>query len=168
MDVDQFLLEDLKLKVDFLNAHFQRMWTRFNFFITIESILVGFLFSSGTNGLSDKAIYFASVEALLSIVWWVFGAQDRYLVRYYRAQVKDVADRIATTDAKLSYYRHHYVSAPAEERENDPEAHRQKKRWNPLEWRIEFLSITRLAALFPLVLLFLWLLMIILLLAQRR
>lgn len=168
MDVDQFLLEDLKLKVDFLNAHFQRMWTRFNFFITIESVLVGFLFSSGTNGLSDKAIYFAYVEALLSVVWWVFGAQDRYLVRHYRAQVKDVAGRIATTDAKLSYYRYHYVSATAEELEKDPEAPKQKKRWNPLEWRNEFLSITRLAALFPLVILFLWLLVIALLLAQGR
>jgi hypothetical protein len=98
----------------------------------------------------------------------VFGAQDRYLVRHYSAQVKDVAGRIATTDAKLSYYWYHYVSATAEDVEKDPEAPKQKKRWNLLEWRIEFLSITRLAALFPLIILLLWLLVIVLLLTQRR
>jgi hypothetical protein len=71
-------------------------------------------------------------------------------------------------NAPLNLTNDNYVSATAEELEHDPEAPKQKKRWNPLEWRIEFLSITRLAALFPLVILFLWLLVIILLLAQRR
>ena len=167
MDVDQFLLEDLRLKVDYLNAHFQRMWTRFNFFVTIEAVLVGFLFSSGTNTFSDKAIYFACVEAFLSIIWWVFGAQDRYLVRIYRDQVKNVAERIAASDEKRSYYRHRYVSATPEDIGHDPDAIRLGKRWSLLEWRLEPLSITRLAALFPLIILLLWVLVIIILLSQK-
>ncbi|MFL5652828.1 MAG: hypothetical protein ACJ8CB_01415 [Ktedonobacteraceae bacterium] len=167
MDVDQFLLEDLRLKVDYLNAHFQRMWTRFNFFVTIEAVLVGFLFSSGANAFSGNAIYLAFVEAFLSIIWWVFGAQDRYLVRFYRDQVRNVAERIAITDEKLSYYRHRYVSATPEELEHDPYAIKHAKRWSLLEWRLEPLSITRLAALFPLIILLLWLLVIIILLSQK-
>ncbi len=34
-DVVGFLLEDYKLKVGYLTAHLTRMWTRFNFFVTI-------------------------------------------------------------------------------------------------------------------------------------
>lgn len=161
MDVNQFLLEDLKLKVDFLNAHLQRMWTRFNFFITIESILIGLLFSSGTNSLPDRSLPFACIEAFISLVWWVFGAQDRLLVSHYRAQVKDAASRIAATDEKLAYYSYRYVSATPKDIQKDPKTIEQKKRWNPIEWRLELLSITRLAALFPLLIFLFWLLLIL-------
>ena len=30
-----FLIDDYKLKVGYLSDHFGRMWTRFNFFVTI-------------------------------------------------------------------------------------------------------------------------------------
>jgi len=168
MDINQFLIEDLKLKVDYLQAQFQRMWTRFNFFVTIEAGLVAVFFSSGIYNRTPDKVIFASVAAFLAFIWWMFGAQDRYLVWYYRCQVKDVANKIAdAADAndkdKLAYYRHRFVSAPVEELANDPTAKAEEyKKWRgPLEWRLESLSITRLAAFFPLVILLLWLLFIL-------
>ncbi len=166
MDVNQFLIEDLKLKVDYLKAQFQRMWTRFNFFVTIEAGLVAVFFSSGIYNRTPDKVIFASVAAFLACIWWVLGAQDRYLVWYYRCQVKDVANKIADTDEKLAYYRHRFVSATPEELAKDPTAKAEEyKKWRgPLEWRLESLSITKLAAFFPLVILLLWLLFILTLL----
>lgn len=36
-----FLVKDYELKVRYLTDHFGRMWTRFNYFVGIESALVG-------------------------------------------------------------------------------------------------------------------------------
>jgi len=37
MELDDFLLEDYKLKIAYLTNHFDRMWNRFNFFVGIET-----------------------------------------------------------------------------------------------------------------------------------
>jgi len=36
-----FLIKDYELKIGYLTQHFSRMWTRFNYFVGIESALVG-------------------------------------------------------------------------------------------------------------------------------
>ena len=36
-----FLIKDYELKVGYLTQHFGRMWTRFNYFVGIESALAG-------------------------------------------------------------------------------------------------------------------------------
>ncbi len=40
MEPETILLEDYKQKITYLTAHMTRMWTRFNFFVTIESALI--------------------------------------------------------------------------------------------------------------------------------
>ena len=93
MDIDGFLTDDYKLKVGYLTDHMQRMWTRFNFFITIQSGLVGGLVLASDSGKFTKsALYFLIAEAVLSVVWWVFGAQDRHLVTVYRRQIEQAWD----------------------------------------------------------------------------
>ena len=80
MDVDAFLTRDYELKAAYLTAHLGRMWTRFNFFVTLQSGLVaGLVFTRDGGGFTDAAVYFAAAEAVLSAIWWIFGAQDRYL-----------------------------------------------------------------------------------------
>jgi hypothetical protein len=78
VDVESFLNGDYQLKVRYLTDHLQRTWTRFNFFITIESGLVtGLAFTSGRKGgFTDSALYFLIAEAAVSVVWWVFGEHD--------------------------------------------------------------------------------------------
>jgi hypothetical protein len=39
----EFLVEDYKLKVGYLTEHFSRVWTRFNFFISLETLVAGVL-----------------------------------------------------------------------------------------------------------------------------
>jgi len=36
-----FAQKDYELKVQYLTNHFQRMWTRFNYFVIIQAALIG-------------------------------------------------------------------------------------------------------------------------------
>ncbi len=142
MNVDAFLAEDYQVKANYLTAHLSRMWTRFNFFVTVESGLVaGLVFTRDGGGFTEAAVYFAAAEAVLSAIWWVFGAQDRYLVESYRDAVKQAAERL---DGRDTFPR--YVGDPA----------RERRYVSLFEWRSDGISITRLAAIVPFVLLVFW------------
>jgi hypothetical protein len=118
------------------------MWTRFNFFVTVESGLVaGLVFTRDGGGFTGAAVYFAAAEAVLSAIWWTFGAQDRYLVESYRDAVKQAAERL---DGRDTFPR--YVGDPA----------RERRYISLFEWRSDGISITRLAAIVPFVLLVFW------------
>jgi hypothetical protein len=52
----EFLLSDYELKVEYLTEHFGRMWTRFNYFVGIESALVGGNLIFGDGKLSPRLI----------------------------------------------------------------------------------------------------------------
>jgi hypothetical protein len=80
-------LDDYKFKTDYLTAHFSKMWTRFNFFLRIETGLMGVAFLASRDQWSRCAVVFALAGVLVSLAWYVFGAQDRYLVLLYRDQV---------------------------------------------------------------------------------
>ena len=81
---EDIALEDYKQKISYLTAHFTRMWTRFNYFVAIETALVDGKFLIPSN-VSSRALAIAGV--LISAVWYVMGAEDRYLVRHSLFQV---------------------------------------------------------------------------------
>src|SRR5438094_512958 len=81
-------LKDYELKVGYLTNHFQRMWTRFNYFVVIEAALIG---GKTIFGDTEIGIPGLSFGLALSLVWYVMGAEDRYLVEVYREQVKHAA-----------------------------------------------------------------------------
>jgi hypothetical protein len=83
-----FLIKDYELKVQYLTDHFGRMWTRFHYFVGIESALVGGKLIFGDGKLSPEVCI---VGAAVSGIWYVMGAEDRFLVRVYRKHVEDAA-----------------------------------------------------------------------------
>src|SRR5262245_41529780 len=87
-----FLIKDYELKVGYLTQQFSRMWTRFNYFIGIESALVGGKLIFGDGKLQPQV---AMVGAVVSLIWYVMGAEDRFLVRVYRSHVKHAADLLS-------------------------------------------------------------------------
>jgi len=91
---EAFLQKDYELKIGYLTDQFARMWNRFNYFVAIEAALVGgkFLIS---NGVFSRALAIAGV--LISALWYVMGAEDRYLVRLYRYQVEKAAKAVVKT-----------------------------------------------------------------------
>lgn len=141
-----FLIKDYELKVGYLTQHFGRMWTRFNYFVGIESALVGGKLIFGSGKLSSEV---AIVGAIASLIWYVMGAEDRYLVRVYRAHVKDAADLLAKAvwdAATHGPYRHVGEVAESSKRLD----------WELSGWRVESISTTRLAAWIPLLALLTW------------
>jgi hypothetical protein len=140
-----------------------------NYFVAIETALVGGKVLI-PNTIESRGLVVAGV--LVSAVWYMMGAEDRYLVRLYRSQVKKAAQELpdeawSTTD-KRSAYRYvgqvdPYARADLEASESRDEKEKQKtkmQRFLEFEWlsgwRWEPVNTTRLAALFPLLVLILW------------
>lgn len=144
-----FLVKDYELKIRYLSDHFSRMWTRFNYFVTIESALISGKFLLG-NGKVTKGV--AIVGAVLAFVWYVMGAEDRYLVQVYRKQVKDAGQRAAQ-----SLLRQGQAYFPV----GDIEQTEKNLAKGIMGWRLEAISTTKLAALIPLLLTLTWALVLI-------
>lgn len=170
---EAFLQKDYELKITYLSNQFARMWNRFNYFVAIETALVGAKFLI-PNGALSPALTIAGV--VISALWYVMGAEDRYLVRLYRHQVKRAADAVARTiwtDGK-THRDYRYVGqvdkvmrTELREEEGKDSKGRQKSFWKRLVelewlsgWRLEPFSTTRLAALFPLLVFIFWLIIL--------
>ena len=142
-----FLIKDYELKIKYLTDHFSRMWTRFNYFVGIESALAGGKLIFGGGKLSPEV---AAVGLAVSLIWYVMGAEDRFLVRVYREHVKDAGDLVAKSqwnNSQMQPYRH-----AGEVGESS-----KAMRWEFSGWRSERISTTRLAALIPLLVMLAWL-----------
>lgn len=141
-----FLIKDYELKVQYLTDHFSRMWMRFNYFVGIESAFVGGKLIFGDGKLTNEV---AIVGAVVSLIWYVMGAEDRFLARVYRGHVEDAADLLNKTEGysdDLSPYRH--VGEVKESSKELP--------WEFSGWRWEPISTTHLAAWIPLLALLAW------------
>lgn len=139
-----FLVKDYELKIRYLSDHFARTWNRFNYFVAIESALVSGKFFLGNGKLSSGV---GVVGAVLAFVWYVMGAEDRYLVQVYRRQVKDAGERVA--QSLLKQEQSYALVGDIEQTQKDV----------PMRitgWRLEAISTTKLAALIPLLLTLTW------------
>jgi len=141
-----FMVKDYELKVRYLTDHFGRMWTRFNYFVGIESALAGGKLIFGGGEFTPEL---AVVGAVVSLIWYVMGAEDRFLVRVYRRQVKDAADLLARQVWVTS------VQGPYRHAGELTESSKGMG-WELSGWRWEQISTTRLAAWIPLILTLTW------------
>ena len=159
-----FLLKDYELKIRYLSDHLQRMWTRFNFFVTIESALIGGKFLIASNVPSREL---AVAGIILSMLWYFMGAQDRYLVKLYRWEAEQAGKRVAEKvwiDVEASGY--DYVGRvdddivacfrAGEKDELDKKGLLERVIEGASSWRSERFSTTHLAAFYPLIAVGLW------------
>jgi hypothetical protein len=140
-----FLVKDYEMKVRYLCDHFARMWNRFNYFVAIESGLAGGKFLLGDGKMSAGVAFLGMV---LSFIWYVMGAEDRYLVRVYRKQVADAGALVASSLCNGEGEEYRYVGEIRESSKGiAPELS---------GWRLEAVSTTKLASLVPLLLTLAW------------
>jgi hypothetical protein len=155
----QFLQKDYELKVRYLSDQFSRMWTRFNFFLVLESGLSAALWVwfGKEDNFPAQASVLAWVGAVSTVCWYVFGAQDRYLVHAYRRHVQDAGGKVAEKLGLRDYLGSAYVYV------GYPKAG-MSQRWYEYvyQWRCELLSTTKLAAWFALLVTGYWIFMIVL------
>lgn len=159
MDSEQkILLEDYKLRVQYLVDQYTRMWNRFNYFLTLHTAISAGLFTllaSEKNDLKAFTITIAVMGFIFAVFWYIFAAQDKYLVELYRKQVSYVQNQIEALKELPSIV---LVKEPAEFFENM----KLKIKFKPYQWRKEIISTTKLAAWFPIVIIAYWLVLIFL------
>lgn len=142
----EFLVKDYELKLGYLTSHFTRMWTRFNYFLGIETALVGgkFVFTSDAR----LTVGLAVVGLLVALIWYVMGAEDRYLVRLYRSQVEQAGNLVGKWVWPLPRQGYTWVGHIPDRM---PEG-----MWELCGWRLRSISTTRMAAWIPLLVALAW------------
>lgn len=147
VDLD-FLKQDYWQKIQYLKDHFTRLWNRFNYFLTVQSALFGATVLS-----PEKYRWWVPIFAgLVCILWYIFGAQDRYLVELYRKQIEQSLELI---ENQLSLGDYYYIVGQTENR-NKATIERFGIKHEVYQWRCDPLSTTKLPAWFPLILLGVW------------
>lgn len=81
---EDYVRNEYQQRVTYLKDHLTRMWTRFNFFLTINTGLLAVAFNLTAPG----PLLLAGVFGLIMCLWWNhFAATDNYLVAVYRSQI---------------------------------------------------------------------------------
>jgi hypothetical protein len=145
-----FAQRDYEMKAAYLTNQFQRMWTRFNYFVVIESALIGGKTIFGDHAIGKAGLAFGLG---LSLVWYVMGAEDRFLVQLYREQLREAAKVLS--DALWQGMTRPYTYVGDVSKANE----RVKRSLSG--WRFEKFSTTRLAALIPLAVSLIWLVFLV-------
>lgn len=96
----KFLIEDYRQKVQYLKDHLARIWTRFNYFLTLQSALFG----AAIITIEKYQWRVPAFGILISALWYLTGAQDRYLVELYRKQIQKAVPRIKHNLQLSDYY----------------------------------------------------------------
>jgi hypothetical protein len=104
MDRDEYVLKDYEIKANYLSGHHQRMWNRFNFFVTIETALFGGGFIVSNNVESFAISGLAIVGAVVSLIWLLVGAQDKRLLRAHEWHVAKAANEIPAFQGLPDFY----------------------------------------------------------------
>ncbi len=141
------LFEDYKLKLQYLMAQFDRLWNRFNFFLSIQLAVFGSLgYVTFTLKSPDATRWPIVMGLLVSGLWYVVGAQDRALVEIYREHARLAAAQFAQhPDGIMNYEQIH----PA------LEGHKHWSRFD--SWYLPAIGMTRLPALLGIALVVVWL-----------
>ena len=158
-DLLDFLDRDYQRKIDYLSQQFTRMWTRFNFFITLESSLVAGKLFFHTNAHDS---WLACAGVCLSFCWYVFGANDKHLVNEYKYAVEKASEKLKLLldlDKVYQNDTYYYVGkTDIQYREvKNKDRYGKELKMDILHWRFKFITITHLASLFPLILTLIWL-----------
>lgn len=139
-------------KVDYLKDHFSRTWTRFNFFLSVETALIGGKVFIQNERKVDIQFHwqFALIGLIVSVVWYVMGAQDKYLISLYRKEVEQEFERLEE-----------YLSPACRKEKNNyvgqtDEVTGIEVNRGIFQWRKKAISSTTLAAIIPFMLIIGW------------
>jgi len=145
------LFEDYKVKLDYVRGQYDRLWQRFNFFLSVELALFGFLGYLTFDIKIPEATFLPSVVGIVvSLLWYVIGAEDRRLVEVYRERADNAAARVGKDPGGLPGFERDHAGAEI------PASWRAVRSWY---W--PWLSMTRMPATFGLLLVVVWLLILI-------
>ena len=142
------LFEDYNVKLDYVRAQYDRLWQRFNYFLSVELGLFGFLgYLTFDRQVREATSLAAWMGIAVSLLWYVVGAEDRRLVEVYRQRADDAAVRFGAAEGGLKGFEQDHAAA-------EIPSHR-----HPFDFRSWYwprLSMTKMPATFGLVLIVIW------------
>jgi len=151
----EILLEDYKLKVQYLVDLQTRAWNRFNYFLTLHTAISAGLFTLLASSNPPKAIpiIISFMGLVFALSWYIIAAQDRWLqehnsrkLRYAQNQIEALKDQ-----PNIGYV-------------EDFEKLIGKIPTRIYQWRIAVISTTRFSVWFTLIITIYWLALTIFLL----
>ena len=148
MTAQDFVIKDYELKIRYMTDHLSRMWSRFNYMLGIQTAIAGGkFFLDNANNCKSEELAFGVIGFLFALLWYLLGAQDRYLFELYRKQVEKAFTNLGIDNLpkELSY-----VGRTQEAWEDKCVT----KAWHT--WRIESISSTKMVAIVPMVIMVLW------------
>jgi len=96
MSKDDLVVEDSRLGVEYLKSQYDRLWQRFNYFLTVEMALFGYFgWLAFEKGRFSSARLPALLGIFVSLIWYATAAEDQALVKAYRDRVTDAAREVA-------------------------------------------------------------------------
>jgi len=134
------LLEVYKTRVQILTSQGNRLWTRFNYILAIELVLVGLYFGY-------KVVQVPIIGIILSSFWYVMSAQDVYFMREHRERV----DRIER-ELILPMVNKDFVTLRGDI---------GNVRTNLLGFKVRQVPVTDFAAIFPILFLIFWIIFLL-------
>ena len=147
----EVLLEDYKLKLDYLTAQYDRMWNRFNFLLGVELAVFGFLGYLIFDVKNPEATVLPILIGMgVSALWYVIGAQDHALVETYRERTTAAARALSDhADGIPGYETIHPAAAVGDQRRD------------VFSWYWRPISITRLPAIIGVGLFVTWFILLV-------
>ena len=139
-----FLIEAYKIRAKLYSDLTTRMWIRFNYLLTASTALFGLFFTVWMNSDSPEGVFwFPIVGIIISALWFILGAQDRYYFEGFRNQTRQVEAELSKELNSTNLQGLEFGSANVD-------------RTNLLTWRWKRASLSRLPAIVPLFFVFLW------------
>src|SRR4030042_6552815 len=91
-----FLLQAYQSRIKYHSDQITRMWARFSFLLTIDLALFA-LFAGVLIGKKTSATaicFLVGMGFFISIVWYIYSAQDRYLFELYRKACDELEKKL--------------------------------------------------------------------------
>ena len=149
--------KDYERKVKQLHEHLTSIWTRFNFFITFQGIIIGtkILIPQLTASQKNSEIFYTKsvmlLGLLISVIWYFFCANDRYLVKLYRKQVNDSFENFKNFLKDNDFLWLEKVDHVAKTLTKN-----EKPKMNILGWRLKYIGLTDYATMFSIIVIIFW------------
>lgn len=149
-----FLEKDYELKINFLVAQFDRVWKRFQFFLTIQSGLMVVYLGLKIDSQFFDSLHIPLIGVFLCLIWFVLGSQDKYVIELYRLHVKKAGIQLLDNINQDNEFQISEIIV------GDTNYGEIDTKW--YQWRNSSVSATKLLALFPVIVAFIWVVALIL------
>ena len=95
----EFLIEGYKIATSYYDGLMNRIWSRFNIMVTLDSVLLALfltLWFDRTTSRLEFLIAFPIVGFVFSMLMYAQSAQDRFVSEEYYIQINDLKEMIAS------------------------------------------------------------------------